>query len=35
MTSSDWRQALPVLQAGSITLRELRLSDAAIAPGRC
>ena len=28
MTSSDWRQALPVLHAGSITLRELRLSDA-------
>ena len=27
--TSDWRQALPVLTAGTITLRELRLSDAA------
>ena len=26
---SDWRLALPVLTAGSVTLRELRLSDAA------
>jgi len=26
--TSDWRTALPVLQAGSVTLRELRLSDA-------
>ena len=26
--SSDWRAALPVLSAGSVTLRELRLSDA-------
>lgn len=25
---SDWRQALPVLTAGDITLRELRISDA-------
>ena len=29
MTTTNWRNALPVLQAGSITLRELRLSDAA------
>ncbi len=29
MTISNWRTALPVLQAGSVTLRELRLSDAA------
>jgi ribosomal-protein-alanine N-acetyltransferase len=28
VTSSDWRQSLPVLHAGSIVLRELRLSDA-------
>ena len=28
VTSSDWRRALPVLQAGAVTLRELRLSDA-------
>ena len=28
VTASDWRSALPVLQSGSITLRELRLSDA-------
>jgi RimJ/RimL family protein N-acetyltransferase len=28
VTTSDWRQALPVLHAGSIVLRELRLSDA-------
>jgi RimJ/RimL family protein N-acetyltransferase len=27
--SSDWRQALPVLQGNGITLRELRISDAA------
>ena len=26
--SSDWREALPVLTAGGVTLRELRLSDA-------
>jgi uncharacterized protein len=26
--TSDWRQALPVLTAGGITLRELQLSDA-------
>jgi [ribosomal protein S5]-alanine N-acetyltransferase len=26
--SSDWRQALPVLTGGKVTLRELRLSDA-------
>ena len=26
--ASDWRQALPVLTAGSVTLRELQLSDA-------
>ena len=29
LTTSDWREALPVLATGSITLRELRLSDAA------
>ena len=29
MTTSDWRRALPVLRARSITLRELRLGDAA------
>ena len=28
ITSSDWRTALPVLEAGAITLRELKLSDA-------
>ena len=28
VTTSDWRNALPVLQAGTVTLRELRLSDA-------
>ena len=27
-TSSDWRQALPVLTGTLVTLRELRLSDA-------
>lgn len=27
-TTSDWRSQLPVLHAGGITLRELRLSDA-------
>jgi RimJ/RimL family protein N-acetyltransferase len=26
--TTDWRQSLPVLQAGAVTLRELRLSDA-------
>jgi len=26
--TTDWRQALPVLQAGAVTLRELRLDDA-------
>ena len=26
---TDWRTALPILQAGGVTLRELRLSDAA------
>ena len=29
VTQSDWRAALPVLAVGGITLRELRLSDAA------
>ena len=29
VVSSDWRNALPVLTAGRVTLRELRLSDAA------
>jgi ribosomal-protein-alanine N-acetyltransferase len=29
MTTTNWRNALPVLQAGTVTLRELRLSDAA------
>jgi len=29
VTTTDWREALPVLQAGAVTLRELRLSDAA------
>jgi [ribosomal protein S5]-alanine N-acetyltransferase len=28
-TTSDWRQMLPVLQGNGITLRELRVSDAA------
>jgi ribosomal-protein-alanine N-acetyltransferase len=28
VTTSDWRVALPVLQAGAVTLRELRSSDA-------
>ena len=28
LVSSDWRQRLPVLSAGSVTLRELRSSDA-------
>ena len=28
ITSSDWRLALPVIHAESVTLRELRLSDA-------
>ena len=27
-TTSDWREALPVLTAGGVTLRELRLADA-------
>jgi len=26
--TTDWRKALPVLQAGAVTLRELRLADA-------
>ena len=29
VTTTNWRSALPVLQAGAVTLRELRLSDAA------
>ena len=29
VATTDWREALPVLQAGAVTLRELRLSDAA------
>lgn len=29
VTTSNWRNALPVLQAGTVTLRDLRLSDAA------
>ena len=29
VTTSDWRQALPVLSAAGVTLRELRLGDAA------
>ena len=29
VVTSDWRMALPVLAAGKVTLRELRLSDAA------
>lgn len=29
VTPINWRNALPVLQAGTVTLRELRLSDAA------
>jgi [ribosomal protein S5]-alanine N-acetyltransferase len=28
VTTSDWRQALPVLTGSTVTLRELRLSDA-------
>lgn len=28
VTASDWRQALPVLTGATVTLRELRLSDA-------
>src|SRR5688572_33434145 len=28
VTATDWRAALPVLNAGNVTLRELRLSDA-------
>ena len=28
VTASDWRRALPVLQAGEVTLRDLRLEDA-------
>ena len=28
VTATDWRAALPVLKAGNVTLRELRLSDA-------
>jgi [ribosomal protein S5]-alanine N-acetyltransferase len=28
MKTTDWRRALPVLQAGAVTLRELQLSDA-------
>jgi len=28
VTTSDWRERLPVLSAGGVTLRELRLSDA-------
>jgi RimJ/RimL family protein N-acetyltransferase len=28
VTTSDWRQALPVLTAGSVTLRELETADA-------
>lgn len=28
-TRVDWRQALPIISAGGVTLRELRLSDAA------
>src|SRR3990167_4191194 len=27
-TTSDWRQALPILSGAMVTLRELRLSDA-------
>ena len=27
-TTSDWKQALPVLTGSMVTLRELRLSDA-------
>ena len=29
LTTTDWRQGLPVLQAGAVSLRELRLTDAA------
>lgn len=28
-TTTDWRQSLPILTGGGVTLRELRLSDAA------
>lgn len=28
-TSSDWREALPIIRAGGVTLRDLDLSDAA------
>lgn len=28
VTTSNWRNSIPVLQTGSVTLRELRLSDA-------
>jgi [ribosomal protein S5]-alanine N-acetyltransferase len=28
VTTTDWREALPVLPAGAVTLRELRLTDA-------
>ena len=28
VTATDWRTALPVLEAGAVTLRELKLSDA-------
>ena len=28
VTTSDWRQTLPVLTGSMVTLRELRLSDA-------
>ena len=28
LKTTDWREALPVLQAGAVTLRELRLTDA-------
>jgi RimJ/RimL family protein N-acetyltransferase len=29
VTTTDWRQSLPILAGGGVTLRELRLSDAA------
>ena len=29
VTTTDWRESLPVLQSGTVTLRELRLSDGA------
>jgi ribosomal-protein-alanine N-acetyltransferase len=29
ITATDWRESLPVMQAGAVKLRELRLSDAA------